>query len=652
MTLESQAIADARQGAGPSARDRATYVAGVVLKVVVVFTSPIAFYDLGFARESMRLLGIWLLCSALPYLVTVAELYARRALGQTGVGWAVQPAPRFRIYCAVGIALIALSSLHLGLGGGFHVHWPQLVSVTLFAAIWAITLGIPIVIVVRKFQRSSLGLQHHEARVVDRAIARDYEQHYAQNWGMRIGVATGEFSRRDPTNSLPAGLHIRLSLPDASKSVKIFGGVGTGKTSFMQGSCAVDAARQGSGLLALSAKPGDATAVFEIAKRFRKPEHVHLIGADFESVNLLAGMTPERVGAAFKNLAQSKESFWESNAGLLMTSAAQLAWGLSGTTVRLDTKEGEPERTFDVEYDLKTIHWLVWGSSEKRIAALQSALDVLPALRRADPPRADALESACNFFSDSFEDMADSRSQLSGVKAGIVPYLLPLVSGTTRRTWGDPDGLDISKTLDAGECIILAPDKAANSAVFELVAQFTVMHLTDLALRRTARSHNNPIVAILDEYGSYASTDHLSLIETARQARIVLVISSISVTNLATRLGKDGARAIPAAFGNILCFATGDEDTKKLVSDRIGRVRLSDSSSSSSTSRGSGQNGKSSESSSISHRQTEVSIVDDENWRSLGVNQSGGYSTAVAIVNVDGKALHDVVRIPPAQATA
>jgi hypothetical protein len=654
MTLESQAIADARQGAGPSARDRATYIAGVVLKVVVVFTSPVGFYDLGFARESMRLLGIWLLISALPYLLTVAELYARRLMGQTGVRWVEQPAPRFRIYCAVGIALIALSSLHLGVGGagGFRAHFPQLISVLLFVSIWAITLGIPIVIVVRKLRGSHLGLQHHAPLIVDPNVARDYDAYYAQNWGLRIGVATKDLSLRDPSNSFPAGLLVRLPLPDASRGTIMFGSMGSGKTQFLR-SCAVDAARQGSGLLALSAKPGDATAIFEIARQHREALHVHMIGADFESANLLKGITPERVGACFKNLANSRESFWESNAGLLMASAAQLAWGLAGTTVRLDTKEGEPERGFDIEYDLKTIHLLVWGSSEKRIAALQSALDALPALRRADPPRADALESAYNYFSDSFEDMADSKSQLNGVKAGIIPYLLPLISGTTRRTWGDPDGLDISKTLDAGECIILAPAKAENSQIFELVAQFTVMHLTDLALRRTARSHNIPIVAILDEYGSFASIDHLALFETARESSICLTISTISVKNLAARVGAVAADAIPAAFGNILCFATGDKDTKNLISDRIGKVRLSDTSASSSTSSSSGQNGRSSESSSISRRHVEVSIVDDENcWRTLGVNQSGGYSTALCTLSENGRNRHAVVRVPPAGAQA
>jgi hypothetical protein len=77
-------------------------------------------------------------------------------------------------------------------------------------------------------------------------------------------------------------------------------------------------------------------------------------------------------------------------------------------------------------------------------------------------------------------------------------------------------------------------------------------------------------------------------------------------------------------------------------------VRMSDISSGSSQSSGTGTNGKSSTSSSTSHRISEVSVIDDEVWRRLGVFSAEGYATAIAIVSEDGRSLHDLVRVPPA----
>jgi hypothetical protein len=651
MDIRAQAIADA---GGPSAsvRDRLFGVGGIVAKIIICLTVPLGFYDHGFFVEVLRFVGIWLLISAANTICSYIMFYARNLLGH-GMTWTSIPPLRYRIYAVAGFVLFALSELPMHLGGSAHLRaHPWAVAAWLFfIGFWAFMAWCLVGGILRARGGASVGLQHHRAQVADSKRVQAYDAFHSEQWTMHVGVSTGTFSRRDPSGSFVAGLHVRVKIDDAARGTLVFGSMGSGKTQFLRG-CAVDAARQGSGLLAISAKLDDASAIVAIARQYRTAGDVHLVGADAESCNLLAGMSPERVGQAFKALSHDpKNPYWSNYAGLMMTAGAQLAWGLSGTTVQVVSKKEDVitvEREVDFAFSLTTIHAIIWGGNKLRFAAIDAAAAAIPTLRRDDPTKADALEAAVTYFTTSFSDLSESKATLAGVKSGLEPYILPLIGGTARKTWGDPDGINITKTIDAGEVVVLAPDKAKNAQVFDLVASFTVAHLADLALRRTARADNQPIVALMDEYGSYASTEHLSLIETARQARICLVMSSIGVTNLSARLGRDGAQAIPSAFSNLLVFSTGDAETKKLIDGRIGKVRMSDISSGSSQSSGTGTNGKSSTSSSTSHRISEVSVIDDEVWRRLGVFSAEGYATAIAIVSEDGRSLHDLVRVPPA----
>jgi len=643
MGLQSQAIADAG-GPGMSIRDRLFQVGRIGARVILCLGLPLGFYDRGLVSETLRFVGIWLLISSSQYVANVLEMGVRNMLGRP-TQWGTPPAARMKVYALTGVALVLLSGFRLGLSGngGLRIHWGQLISVALFAGFWA-AMAFIVWYAWTRAKRATMGLQTFAPQIADVARQRAYDAYFAGRWNLYLGASTGVLSTKEQEHSFVGNLRVRLGLEDASRGTLVFGAMGSGKTVFLR-NCARDAARQGSGLLALSAKPDDATAMVEIARQYREARHVHLVAADGESLNLLAGLSPENVGNAFYALTRDprSSSYWADSASLMMTGAAQLAWGLTGTTVPLPTEESEPERTVDFDFDLRTIHSLVFGGSEQRIAALQSAADMLPQLRRSDPLKADALESAIIYFTTSFVDLDAKTKDL--VKSGLTPYILPLLGGTARRTFCDPDGLNLVDVLEAGHVVVLNPDKARNQKVFSLIAQFAMAHLSDMALRRTARSHNEPVLILLDEYASFASSDHLTLVETARQARLCLVLSSIGVTNLAARLGDTTAKAIPSAFSNLVCFATGDEDTKNLISKRIGRVQLHDISSSNSTSTGS-QNGKSTESSSTSYRVMQVDTVDDSVWRDLGVNAAGGFSTAIAIVSESGHSLHDVLRVP------
>jgi hypothetical protein len=659
MDLRAQAVADAG-GPAASLRDRLFSVGGIVAKVLLCPTLPFGFFHRGFFGEVLFFTGVWLLISSANTIVAYVSFWLRNLLGRK-MTWTEVPPLRYRIYAVAGAVLVALSQFHLGIGAAGHirVHPWAVVSSLFFVAFWAAMIGIPVICYLRARGGGTLGIQHHAAQVADRKRVTAYDAFFATQWSLGVGVSTGVFTRRDPSNSFVAGLHVRMSLADASRCVLATGSMGSGKSQYLF-SCAHDAARQiGTGLLTLSAKPSDATTVAAIAQQYRPAAQVHVIGPDTESLDLIAGMTPARVGAAFRALSHdSKNPFWSNYAGMLCTAAAQLAWGLSTTTVQVLDKDGAVEFECDFTYDLKTIHRVIWGSSKLRTAALESANAAIPELRmRGDLERIDALAAAINYFTMSFLTLQESKSTFAGILSGIEPFLIPLISGTTSRTWCDSEnGINLTDTLDRGECVILAADKAANPQLFALVANFCVSgHLGDLALRRTGRSDNDehPIVCLLDEFGSYASESIFSLVETARQARIALVISVISITNLAARLGRDGAASIPSAFGNWICFGTTDELTRKMVTDRVGKVRMSEISSGSSTSTGSGTKGSSSSNVSTSHRITEINVVDDEIWHNIGVTP-GAYATAIAIVSegLTGHTLHDVVRVPPASVTA
>ncbi len=136
------------------------------------------------------------------------------------------------------------------------------------------------------------------------------------------------------------------------------------------------------------------------------------------------------------------------------------------------------------------------------------------------------------------------------------------------------------------------------------------------------------------------------MFEVARQSRLCCVVSIIGLSNLEARLGSAAAFAMPSALGSFVCFSTGDQHTRKYVSERIGSVKSLELSESSSSSHHSQAPFVQSQSYSTSEHYVVAPIIEDQCWNALGVRSEAGYATAIAILAQGGGVLHDVIMVP------
>ena len=236
---------------------------------------------------------------------------------------------------------------------------------------------------------------------------------------------------------------------------------------------------------------------------------------------------------------------------------------------------------------------------------------------------------------------------LGSVRASVSPYLRALCAPGFAEAFGSGD-IDLPSAIDAGQAIIVDVDMAQSPQGYAVASSLVLAHLRSVALRRTGRdpARNNPCVLLADEFGSFASTEHLALFETARQSKICAVVSIIGLSNLEARLGQAAAYAVPSALGSMVVFASGDGHTRKYMSDRIGSVRSLEITAGASTGRHPQVAFVPSNQYSTSEHYVTAPIIEDVAWTQLGVHPAEGYASAVAIVAQGGQVAHDVIMVP------
>ncbi len=514
----------------------------------------------------------------------------------------------------------------------------------------------------------------HDQRALDaektakkRAVLDDHPALPVQD-GLDIvfGCARGTLRRRGDAHAYCGGDMVGQTFLDASRGTMFTGAMGSGKTSLQRSIARQVAKRPEVAVLALSAKPDDTTKLLEIFTNAQRSGLFIAPGADH--VSLLAGLAPARAGAALGALcADPVHPFWRVSVENLAAAWLQIACGLAGKTIAFPEQREEldrdgnvrvpyaPERTLTISYSAQTLSDLLYADAHVVRKVLSLAGGAIAELQRTDPDRAAQLDAGVRYFTGEFQaTLGGDPRVLADVRSSLSPYLRALTQPGIAETLGEGD-VDIPTALDAGGVVILGIDAAENPRAFAVASALLIAHLHVAALQRTARdpATNNPVICLFDEYGSYADDDHVALFETCRQAQICPYVSVISLTNLAARVGEKAARSLPGAFGSLVCFATGDDATRRYLSGLIGRARVRETTTATRERHDANIHHQAlgtTHQTDLSTREIDHALIHDELWAHLGVmpatEEEPAHARAIAVITQGGRQYRDVIMVP------
>jgi hypothetical protein len=631
----------------------------IALWVLFFFTLGWIFH-IGLGRALERGFGFYLIIFSWSYIATAARMWYSRLVLRAPMRWTSRPISQV-VMAWLG-AFIIFSTLGIGRGVvapfGLHVrfHGEMLAGLIGMIFVYGLILGIPVAAILwgaNRRKAASSGLQVHIPQTrsdVPSAIrpARVAAPAAAPAWRLALGVATGYARGRNDEHSFFAGDNVSLSIIDAPKGMLIAGHPGSGKTSLLRKFARQVADLPGTALVALSAKSADARSM---AAFFKAPI---ILGPGHVPFDLFRGLSPENLGECFGSLAgDPKNSFWKAAVGNLSCAWLQICLGLAGETIVVPEQQQseraayQSERILSISYSPKSFSDLLYSDDRTMAVALTAAVRKLPTI--TDAAKAAQMAAGISYFSGEYQaTLQTSRGEVLGsTRASISPYLRALCAPGLAEAFGSGD-LDLPAAIDGGRAIIVDVDVSKSAAGFMVASSIIFAHLKAAALARCSRapSRNNPVLVLADEWGSYCSLDTLQLFETSRQSRICCMVSVIALSNLEARLGSSAAFAMPSALGSFVCFATGDQHTRKYVSERIGSIRELELSKGSSSSPHSSAPLVPSTSYSTSERFVVNPIIEDQAWGSLGVNTEAGHASCIAILAQGGGVLHDVIMVP------
>ncbi|MGA8474533.1 MAG: type IV secretion system DNA-binding domain-containing protein [Candidatus Cybelea sp.] len=629
---------DAGTRGGTAALAAARAIATIAI-IVITFAQAIAG---GGWTAIVRGVGLLLLVAGSGYIWVAAQMWWLALARHDHRTWATRPSPRIIVYAWVGAALVLLTSLHVPMPWMIGVDGTGMLSLLLALAFWVGVAGLGVLGWRMVTRTRRMGLQVHVPQT--RSKSRSVADSAAPQWCLHLGTATGYCRSRNDTRGMYAGDGAALTITDAAKGALICGGMGSGKTTLLRLIARQLMSLGGTALVAISAKPSDAIAMGSMfaGALFLGPGH-----APFA---LFGGLSPEAIAAVFGALAgDPKNPFWKAAVTNLVCAWLQIIMGLAGSTVVIPERREpiyEAERVLTISYSPQSLSDLIYASEPIANAVLAEAARRLPSLSGDAHAQ---LSAGLAYFSGEYQaTLLTARGEtLGSVRASVSPYLRALCAPGLLDAFGSGD-IDLSSAIDRGDKIIIDIDMAQSPQGFSVVSALILAHLRSIALARTARdaASNNPCVLLADEFGTYGSSEHLALFETARQSRLVCFAAIIALSNLEARLGQAAAYALPSALGSMLVFHTGDSHTRKYVSERIGSVRSLEITAGSSSSPHQSAPFVQNTSYSRSEHYTTAPVIEDAAWTQLGVNSQRGYATAVAILAQGGGVAHDVIMVP------
>ena len=458
----------------------------------------------------------------------------------------------------------------------------------------------------------------------------------SEGFGLYFGQATGVLRALGHGAGIREGEQVGLSLDAACENVKVFGGIGSGKTTRAIQPILVQLLDQECAGLIFDIKGDFKHAVRTIAAE--TGHEITLVGPGHAGLNLLEGLSPEAAASFLKsclllNGGGKGDSFW-------IDTATELCRNALGVLSFLDGR-----------YSLHGLYqYLFEGSTRADWDA--EALDVLGRLDARDQRLLRAYQAYHENIFSAFDDKVKA-----GVNASVAQILAPFTHPDLIDAFCTA-GADMANMSEVENGKVYVVDMPLSRWGLGGKVAYTFIKLRFMAVvqnRSVAPDWNQrkasvrPLFFMCDEYQEIVSCareglSDLSFWDKSRSNKCIGVISSQSVSSFYAAIGDRAlADTVLQNFRQTICFRTEDEATINRLNNLMGRVEIARYSYSQGEGTSSQMLAGTSQSENVSTQVSyqEKAVFNPQMFRQLGPNQ------AVCLLSIGGHAADDVLNLTP-----
>lgn len=469
-----------------------------------------------------------------------------------------------------------------------------------------------------------------------REIAQPISAPLSDSFGLYFGQATGVLSALGHGAGIREGQPVGLSLDAACENIKVFGGIGSGKTTRAIQPLLVQLLDQDCAGLIFDIKGDFKHAVQTIAAETGR--EITLVGPGHAGLNLLGGLSPETSAGFLKsclllNGGGKGDSFWIDTATELCRNALGVLWFLGD------------------HYSLHGLYQYLFDNSTRADWDAE-ALDLLG--RIGD--REQRLLRAYQAYHENIFSAFDEKVK-AGVNASVAQILAP---------FSHPDLIDAFCTagtnmanmaeVESGKVFVVDMPLSRWGLGGKVAYTFIKLRFFNVVQTRSAapdwkqkKGAVRPLFFMCDEYQEIVSCareglSDLSFWDKSRSNKCIGVISSQSVSSFYAAIGDRAlADTVLQNFRQTICFRTEDEATINRLNNLMGRVEVARYSYSQGEGTSSQMLAGTSQSENVSTQVTyqEKAVFNPQMFRQLGPNQ------AVCLLSIGGHAADDVLNLTP-----
>ena len=451
-------------------------------------------------------------------------------------------------------------------------------------------------------------------------------------FGLWVGESTGWLSSLYHGAGIAPEQQITLGIEDAAQNILILGAIGSGKTTCAMHPLLMQLIDQDCGGLIFDIKGDFQNAVLSIAEALNR--EIIIIGGNHNTMNLLAGLTPEVASSFLKsiftlNSPYQNDTFWLDTAVELCRNTL----GILSFVPKHYSLNGLYSYLFDLEACI---------AIDDKITQLQQNLDV----------KEKRLLTAYWQYHEKIFDKFDEKVK-AGVNATIAQVLSPFNHPHLVDTFctENQSNVTMEDVLNGAIYLVDMPLSVwglGGKVVYTLI-KLRFFNVMQQRVTQAEWNQERPVFFMCDEFQEIVSANKdgisdLNFWDKSRSSKTIGIISAQAVSSFYAAIGNhDVANALLQNFRQKLCFKTEDATTLNYFHSLADKVEVTRKTHSKTTgsSRQKNSFGKSSESDSNTENLTyaDKSVLDAQLFRSLHPGQS------LALLSIKGKSMDDVVNM-------
>ncbi len=416
--------------------------------------------------------------------------------------------------------------------------------------------------------------------------------------GLGATTAYLHSARWDKKHGFPAAnTPIYIGAHQACQGILVEGAPGSAKTRGAWLKALEDALRDlTTGAVVFVVKKTMTKQVRAVARRAgRSPDDVIVVGPGKRSMNLFGTMTPNAIGAGFRDaIGNDSSEFWRTAPSNLVKNYCSLLKGIGPVILALPPLkikdpvtgvEQERPRSLKCSYAPDGLYEALFAGSDglqsmlMHAASVYDQLSAIPNPDRAARQRLDSIKSSLRYFDGPYKLTFEATSGSSGneTTAGIYhtiePYLNALI-GTAEicEAFGSKDDVTLD-VLNDGKILIVEINEKDYPDAARLVHNITFQQIGMFASERLDK-HNNLVVVGCDEYVSMASAQHGKAWREIRESKCAGLIAIQSRSSLEQAVGAAAMRDIMNSFSNFVCFSLSDPTSREFYTKHLGTAKV------------------------------------------------------------------------------